>query len=261
MLIDGTTYLGRWPFRKLRCTDADSLAMRMERCGIERALVASLDAVLYKDVMSGNEALAAEIAGKEARFTPFAVINPNYICWKKDMIACVERLGMRGVELFPIYHGYDATLPALKELLNLAAEMDVPVRLPGRLVDVRGRHWMDAPENLEAEDMRAIVRLCGRTRFMLSACSAASVARAMEAELKEREGEVLFGISKTDPFSFMLTFQALREQVGAKGMFFESCLPFQYPEPQLVKLHFGGLTEGEIEQVCAGNLLRLLKEA
>lgn len=261
MLMDGTTYLGRWPFRKLRCTDAEKLMERMQRCGIDRAVVSSLDAVLYKDVMSGNEALAEEISGCGGRLTSFAVINPNYICWKKDLYTCVEKLGMRGVELFPVYHGYDASLPALRELLNLAADMGIPVRLPGRLVDVRGRHWMDVPENLEAEDMLGIVRLCRRTNFMLAACSAASVARVLLPEMKNREGEVLFGISKTDPFSFSPSFLMLKELVGANRMFFEACMPFQYPEPQLVKLHFGGLTSEEQAQIGSENVLRLLKEA
>ena len=195
MLLDGVAYLGNWPFRKLRYNTAESMLERMDRCGIDGAVVSSLNAVLYKDVMNGNCELAEAVKGLD-RFIPLAVINPAYPHWKEDFLYCLDELGMKGLEIFPGYHNYSLDLPELKELLTLAAQRKVPVRVPGRLVDIRGRHWMDTPENLSGSDLEKIVKLSPETDILICSCNTASVSKLLEPMAKERPGKILYDFSQ-----------------------------------------------------------------
>ncbi len=256
MIIDGVAYLGNWPFRKLRYNTAAAMAERMDRCGIDRAVVSSLSAVLYKDVMNGNFELAESVAGSE-RFIPLAVINPAYPHWREDFLFCLEKLGMKGLEIFPGYHGYDLTLPALRELLELAAEKGVPVRVPGRLVDIRGRHWLDTPENLGAAEIEQIVRLSPRTDFLICSCNTAAAAKRLAAPAESRPGQIFYDFSRLERFSFSPAFQSLLETAGTDRVFFGTCAPFQYPEVQQVKLFYSGLRAEELGAITAGNLSSL----
>jgi hypothetical protein len=49
MRIDFHTYIGHWPFRQLRGNTAEGLVAYMERFGIDRAVVANINGVFYKN--------------------------------------------------------------------------------------------------------------------------------------------------------------------------------------------------------------------
>ena len=256
MLIDGVAYLGNWPFRPLRYNTAETMLERMDRCGIDCAVVSSLNAVLYQDVMNGNRELAEAVKGSN-RFIPLAVINPAYPHWREDFAYCLDELGMKGLEVFPGYHNYSLDLPEFKELLEMAAQRKVPVRLPGRLVDIRGRHWMDTPENLGAADMKKIIELSPETDFMICSCNTAAAAKTIQSAQKPHQGRILYDFSRLERFSFSPSFQALMETVEENQVYFGTCSPFQYPEVQQVKLYYSGFSQQIMEKILAENLLAL----
>ena len=201
MLIDGVAYIGNWPFRPLRYNTAEGMLERMDRCGIDCAVVSSLNAVLYQDVMNGNRELAEQVRGC-SRLIPLAVINPAYPHWKEDFAYCLDELGMKGLEIFPGYHNYSLDLPELKELLKMAGERKVPVRVPGRLVDIRGRHWMDTPENLGGAAMKTIVELSPDTDFLICSCNTAVAAKAIQSSAIPHHGRIRYDFSRLERFSF-----------------------------------------------------------
>ncbi len=256
MVIDGVAYLGNWPFRPLRYNTAETMLERMDRCEIDCAVVSSLNAVLYQDVMNGNRELAKAIKGSN-RFIPLAVINPAYPHWREDFLYCLDELGMKGLEIFPGYHNYSLDLPELKELLQMAAQRGVPVRVPGRLVDIRGRHWMDTPENLGAADMKKIVELSPETDFLICSCNTAAAAKAIQSTGVPHQGRVLYDFSRLERFSFSPAFQTLIDTVGDNKIYFGTCAPFQYPEVQQVKLHYSGFSEQTIQKILSENLSTL----
>ena len=71
MLIDINTYIGHWAFRALPDNTAEGLLRRMDACGIDRAVVASIHGLLYKDVHSANVELAAETRAFRDRLIPW----------------------------------------------------------------------------------------------------------------------------------------------------------------------------------------------
>ncbi len=256
MLIDGVAYIGNWPFRPLRYNTAEGMLERMDRCGIDCAVVSSLNAVLYQDVMNGNRELAEQVRGC-SRLIPLAVINPAYPHWKEDFAYCLDELGMKGLEIFPGYHNYPLDLPELKELLKMAGERKVPVRVPGRLVDIRGRHWMDTPENLGGAAMKTIVELSPDTDFLICSCNTAVAAKAIQSSAIPHPGRILYDFSRLERFSFSPSFQSLLKTAGEDQVFFGACQPFQYPEVQQVKLYYSNLPEETEKKILSGNLMEI----
>ncbi|HQG76834.1 MAG TPA: amidohydrolase family protein [Bacteroidales bacterium] len=148
MLLDINAYVGHWPFKKLRYNTCGELLERMNRFGIDVSVVASLNGIFYKNTQSANEELYGEISSDSRfreRFIPFAIINPIYAGWKDDFEISVNRLGMKGLRLFPQYHDYDITDPALIELVKMARDRRLPVAFDVRMVDSRQKSWLDLP--------------------------------------------------------------------------------------------------------------------
>ncbi len=84
------------------------------------------------------------------------------------------------------------------DLLEMAAARHIPVRLPARLVDNRGRHWLDTPENLSYDDMAAIVRLCPDTDFILCSTYTFALAGMLAGHAAERKGRLYYDFSRLE---------------------------------------------------------------
>ncbi len=257
MIIDGAAYLGHWPFNKLIHNDAKAMLRLMDRAGIDKAVVSSINSLFYRDVMEGNRELAAEITPHNDRFIPFAVINPAYPGFERDFFTSIDELSMEGIEISPGYHNYNADCKELKRLLELAAQKKKPVRISARMTDIRGRHWLDAAENLSIKDIERIVSLCGETDFIICSANTAELAKLLEPKKASRTGKLFYDFSRLDNFSFHRTFQALLSAAGADSVVLGTAMPTQYPEPQLVKLHFSGLSEEDVNKIEGGNLQKL----
>jgi len=146
MFIDINAYVGHWPFQQLQYNTCKTMLNRMDTFGVDVAVISNLNGIFYKNTQSANEELTDEIKsdGRFAkRFISFAVINPIYAGWKKDMETSIKKLGMKGVRLYPKYHDYEITDKACVEAVKLARDLGVPVTFDYRMVDSRQRSWMD----------------------------------------------------------------------------------------------------------------------
>ena len=152
-LIDINAYLGHWPFRRLRDSTAAELIALMDRKGISKAVVSSLDAIFYRNCQAGNEQLAAEVAPYPERLLAFATVNPTYAAWEEDVSQCQEAWGMKGIRMFPAYHGYTLHDASCDRLMALARERNLPVALPLRMEDRRQQHWMDTAEDVSPREV------------------------------------------------------------------------------------------------------------
>ncbi|MFP9190137.1 amidohydrolase family protein [Natrialbaceae archaeon A-CW1-1] len=138
-IVDANAYIGRWPFHPFDAS-AEDLLETMDRNGVDRAVVSSLEALFYRDPQHGNHELVDDIQGHGDRLIPFATIDPTFPSWEADLRHCVEELGMRGVRLFPAYHDYEIDAPESKALLRHCVDLDVPAMIVPALEDQRGRH-------------------------------------------------------------------------------------------------------------------------
>lgn len=159
MLVDVNSYIGHWPFRQRDYNTCEGRVERMDRFGIDQAIVSNMNGIFYKNPQSANEELHDAIKARrqfQDRLIPFAVINPIYASWKSHFDASVDKMAMRGIRLYPRYHGYELTNPACIELVKRARDKGLPVALCLRMVDSRPSSWLDL-ERKEEWALRNVV--------------------------------------------------------------------------------------------------------
>lgn len=147
-MLDINAYVGHWPFKQLKHNTCGLLLDRMNKFGVDASVVSNINGIFYKNTQSANEELYEEINSDDRfrdRLIPFAVINPIYAGWRDDFETCVDKLGMKGLRLYPKYHDYEITDAALVELVKMARDRGLPVAFDIRMVDSRQRSWMDIP--------------------------------------------------------------------------------------------------------------------
>lgn len=172
MLVDSNAYVGHWPFRQRKYNHCKSLLQRMDRFGVEVSVVSNLNGIFYKNTQAANEELHAELKTDRAfqdRIVPFAVINPIYGGWENDFRVCSDQLGMKGIRLYPRYHGYSLTNPACIQLVKNARDRGLPVALCLRMVDARPGSWMDLERDTEwaLKDVIPIMRAVPDAKYMI----------------------------------------------------------------------------------------------
>jgi len=257
MIIDVNTYIGHWPFKKIRNNTAEELVQQMDKSEIDKAIVSNFNSIFYKDTQEGNIELINEIKAYSERLIPLAIINPTYPGWKKDFLTCIDGFKMKGLELYPYYHNYKLTDEVSLELLNLAAEKKIPVHLPYAVENIRQKHWMDTSENLNIEQVKEVLRLCPEVDFIITNGPTLSYARKLKEVIENRKGKVYYDFSRVELFESY--FEALLEIAGVDRIVFSSQLPFQYVDTQFVKLYFSNLAQNEKNKILSQNLKTLFQ--
>jgi len=170
MLLDINAYVGHWPFMQLKYNTCETLLERMNQFGINVSVISNLNGIFYKNTQSANEELYDEIKSDKRfhdRFIPFAVINPIYAGWKYDLEICINKMGMKGIRLYPTYHDYELTDPSCIELVKIARDRDLPVAFSLRMVDSRPRSWMDIQKEWALKDIIPILRIVPDARYLV----------------------------------------------------------------------------------------------
>jgi predicted TIM-barrel fold metal-dependent hydrolase len=144
----------------------------MDRFGIDLAIVSNLNGIFYKNPQSANEELNEAMKARrqfQDRFIPFAVINPIYASWKSHFETSVDQMGMKGIRLYPRYHGYDLTNPACIELVKRARDKNLPVALSLRMVDSRPSSWLDLERKEEwaLRDVMPVVKAVPDAKYII----------------------------------------------------------------------------------------------
>lgn len=170
MFIDINAGVGHWPFRQTPGNTCEALLQRMDRYGIDLSVVSNLHGIFYKDTQAANEELY-ELMRSHRRFGDrmilFAVINPLYAGWKRDLKICRTRFGAGGIRLYPAYHDYGLCDPCCLELVRTARDLGMPVAFPLRMVDSRARSWMDVSKEWNLKEFIPLIREVPDARFLL----------------------------------------------------------------------------------------------
>ncbi len=256
MIIDMNTYLGHWPFRRLRHNTAAALVELMNEKGIDHACVSSASAIFYKNSQAGNEELAEDIEPHRDRLIPFAVINPTYADWQHDLDVCVNDFGVKGLRLYPNYHNYALSDACCHELIRLATERELIVSIPIRQIDQRQRHWLIEIPDVALADIAALVKAHPEAKFVL-----VNGLGFPRSELGQADNGLpqnyFIEISRLSAV-MAAEIRVLMDNLGAERVVFGTGIPFKYADPALVKLEVLEATEEEKEAVRSGNAARLL---
>lgn len=152
-LVDVNVKLGHWPFRRVK--DMHALLNDLDRFHIKRACVSSLSAVHYFNPQEGNLELADSLSNVTGRFIPLAVLAPNFRGWERDFDRCVREMGMQGVILYPNYHQFSLSSPAVNELATGIIEYKLPLFIQTGLEDPRRQFRRTIVPEVQPEEIGA----------------------------------------------------------------------------------------------------------
>ena len=256
-MIDVNAHLGHFAFRQLRHNTAAGLLALMDSKRIERAVVASAAAITYRNAQAGNEEVAAEVRGHTARLVPFAVLNPAYAGWRDDLAVCHERLGMKGLRLYPRWHNYRLTDPACLDLVHAAAARGMAISIPLRVEDRRQQSWLVDIPDVPHGEIAALVSAAPEGTFLLlngASYSGSPLGRANN------------GLPANYAIDIALLTAELGNEIGRlianmgeDRVVFGTGMPFHYADPALVKLDILEVPEPTREKIRSGNAARLLR--
>ena len=234
MIIDVNAYLGHFAFRRLRNNTANSLLALMDSKRIDKAVVSSADAITYRNAQAGNEDLAQQTKGHRDRLIPFAVINPFYAGWQDDLQICREELGMAGLRLYPKWHNYQLSDPCCRELIHAATERGMIISIPIRVEDNRQRSWLLNVPDIPLEEIVELVKAHPKARFILLN----GIGYTRSPLGRKDNGLPSNYAIELSRLSAVLANELgqLIANLGADRVMFGTGMPFNYPDPALVKL-------------------------
>jgi uncharacterized protein len=251
VIIDVQCHLGHWPFRRIRFNTAPGLVKRMDRSGIDKAVVASLDAIFYRDTHAGDEEMAAGVAAYRKRFILLATVNPAYSGWEKDLDAGILKLGIKGMRLTPQYHGYDLDGAEGSAVLAAAAERGLPVAIPISLDQRWLAHPLDDAKRTAADRIAAAVKANPKVKFIIQNATGWDLGPFFaDGAFKERE--FVFDIARMDGVMWKHIPQVM-EKLGAGHLAFGTGLPMSYAAPALIRMAVMEASEEAKEKVAWRN--------
>jgi predicted TIM-barrel fold metal-dependent hydrolase len=257
MIVDVNAYLGHFAFRRLRHNTALALLKLMAAKQIDQAWVSSASAITYRNCQAGNEELAAEVHGQRDRLTPFAVINPAYAGWRDDLQTCHEKWGMRGLRLYPRWHNYRLDSKSCLELVNLATERGLVISIPLRVEDPREQSWLINVPDVPLAEIGTLLKACPKARFVLL-----NGINYHNSPLGRPDSGLpanyLLEISR---LSALLDDEIgqLISRMGANRLVFGTGMPFNYPDPALLKLEVLSASQEDRDRIRGQNALKWLK--
>jgi len=257
MIVDVNAYLGHFAFRRLRHNTASSLLALMDSKKIDKAVVSSVGAITYRNTQAGNEELAEEVRGHSDRLIPFAVINPFYTGWQDDLKICHEEFGMKGLRLYPKWHNYQLSNPCCRELVNDATERGMVISIPIRVEDNRQRSWLLNIPDITLKEIVEVVKAHPKARFIL--LNGIGYTRCpLGRKDNDLPANYVIGLSR---LSAVLANELgqLITNLGTERVMFGTGMPFNYPDPALVKIEVLDASEADKEKIFSQNAMTWLK--
>ena len=130
--------------------DLVSLLREMDRHGVDRAVISSAGEFAAVRNREGNDEIAAAVREAGSRCTGFATVNPWLRAQAIDELRRArEVLGLAGLVVHPMLHGYDANDPLVFPLIEEALRLKMPVYITGgapllavpyKIADIAGRY-------------------------------------------------------------------------------------------------------------------------
>jgi hypothetical protein len=197
-LFDANVFCGNYPFRALPCASPAELASFLAREQIGNCIATPFESNFYRQPWEG---LQSWLNAPEISVQFWLVVNPLMPGWELDVAKAQQHPQVAGLRLFPRYHGYGLDHPALQDVADAAAALNLPINLSARLLDDRLH-----PAPLRADpplSMTAVAKLLADSpgnRWMLSMFFMAELKQC--AEVVTAHGNVFVDIGCSKPFEF-----------------------------------------------------------
>jgi predicted TIM-barrel fold metal-dependent hydrolase len=158
---------------------------------------------------------------------------------------------MRGLRLYPGWHNYRLSDRRCLELVRAAAARGLVISIPIRVEDPRERSWLVDVPDISLDDVAALVRACPEARFLLlngSGYIRSSLGRAGDGLPANYRIEISRLTAFLDD-----EIGALIASLGPDRIVFGTGMPFNYPDPALVKLEALTARPEQKEQIAWRN--------
>jgi predicted TIM-barrel fold metal-dependent hydrolase len=172
--VDVSALIGPYPFRELPHPDPGTLIGVLDREGISRAWVGHLPTAFHRDPRKGNEALYRDLGPHRARLDPAPAVRPDWPGWERELARTVEE-GARAIRAYPAQWGLGPGHPALVELAQACARVQLPLLFTVRFEDARQRHAIDVAGDLPAATVRELARSGTQARIVVVAAGRAMI--------------------------------------------------------------------------------------
>ena len=253
-LVDVNVSLSRWPTRRLPNDEPQDLAKQLRRHGVRQAWVGSFEALLQKDLAAVNARLAHDCRRYGNRlFLPFGSVNPAQADWETELDRCVRVHRMRGLRLFPNYHGYKLDHPEFGRLLKRAAELRLIVQVALVMEDERMMHPFWRAEPVDTRPLVALIRATPGLRLVL--VNALRTLRGTALRELLEAGDVSVEFSMLEGVGGL---ESLLDRTPVERVLFGSHAPLFYFESAELKLRESALAPAQLRSIRSENARRLL---
>jgi predicted TIM-barrel fold metal-dependent hydrolase len=248
-VIDVNVHLSRWPFRRLPDDEPAALAARLRAAGVTQAWAGSFDAVLHRNLAAVNARLADDCARYgDGLFAPIGSVNPTSPDWRDDLRRCVEQHGMRGLRLYPNYHGYKLDEPACAELLDATVDRKLFVQLAAKMEDERTQHPL---VQVPAVDLAPLTKLAAdRPTLRLMVLNGLGVLRGEALTRLAKAGRVWFDLAMLEGVAGI---ERTLTTLPPDRLVFGSHAPFFIHEAAVLKLQESELPQAVRDAIAHTN--------
>ena len=270
MFIDTNAYVGHWPFRNLEHNTLEGLdALAQDNC-ITHMVISNIEGFFFKDANRANLTLLKKLKAYTGKtvFLPLAIVNPTYPEWERDAREMIAA-GFAGFEIAPFYHGYsfapemvfDSYTPVhyAGQVLALAEELDVPVRVCTSIENFRARSNYERHDNPSANDIYALLSGNKNAHVFVTSFHPGAMGPALSALVKERPN-TYFELTAMAASALHSPGAANAMKLLTKDQLcYGSLAPFQYMEATLITLEFEEAIDTEAAKNAPARAFKALR--
>ncbi len=254
MITDVNVSISRWPCRRLPGDELPELIERLQTRGVTHAWAGSFDALLHRDIDGVNRRLLEAChKAPHGLLIPLGAVNPVLPDWREDLRRCQESYHLRGIRLYPNYHGYTLEDPVCRELLTSAARRGLIVQIAVRMEDVRTQHPLLRVPNVDTNSLAQLITSIPQLQIVL--LNGLPVLSGQTVVDLAKTGRAMFDISTLEGVGGI---QRLLGQVPLDKILFGSHYPYFLLESALLKLRESDLASNQVEAIAYRNAQRLL---
>ena len=247
--FDCNGFIGEWPFRRFYHGGMEGLQKVWEQAGITAGAVSTLNSVFYNDPMEAEELLAETLKGTSCLH--IMGVNPTLPATALSIDEAVERFGIRGVRIYPGYHGYRLDDPCIEGLYKVLKKHDLPLIVSVHLEDLRVNYLM-TPRILTEEELKALPDRMPDVKILYTAMQAYEVTGMAETF---REKENLF-VECSWFKSAVHPFEEVMENVPAEKILYGSGYPLNCLQSTMTALEHAAISKEDKAMILSGNAAR-----
>ena len=261
-IIDTNIHLFQWPFRRLKYDRTEALVAKLKKHRVVQAWAGSFEAVLNKQLDQVNRRLADQCAARgNGMLLPIGSVNPAWPDWDEDLRRCQEQYRMKGVRLYPAYHGYTLDQPDFARLIAEAAKRGLLVQIVLRMEDERVHHAAIVTNAIDVGPLVDVLKSVPRAKVQL--INSAGPLLGNHVSSLVRETQVTFDIAATEGNGGVGRLiegknPSYRGAIPIERLLFGSHAPFFPCESAVMKLFESPLNLEQLDKVMQANATGLI---